>query len=100
LTDYGLCCLIVPHLDFVDSRTKRLDPMTGYRAKDFLSIPTRAKNGPRFGLKMILDLESFDYAYFPRESQGFLVALTDAADQPVINQDGFYLSPGEDQRGN
>ncbi len=42
----------------------------------------------------MLDLESFDYAYFPRESQGFLVALSNAADQPVINQDGFYVSPG------
>jgi hypothetical protein len=94
LTDYGACCLIVPYLDFVNPRTKNIDP-DEYSAEDFLSIPRGAKNGLTYGLKILLDLESFDYAYFPRESQGFLVALSDAADQPVINQDGFYISPGE-----
>ena len=93
LTDYGACCLLLPYLDFINPATKDLNA-TEYRAKDFLSMFHGAKNGLKHGLKVILDLESFDYAYFPRESEGFLVALTDSADQPVINQDGFYIAPG------
>ena len=93
LTDYGACCLILPYLDFINPATKDLNP-NEYRAKDFLSTFHGAKNGLKHGLKIILDLESFDYAYFQRESQGLLVALTDSADQPIINQDGFYIAPG------
>jgi hypothetical protein len=94
VTDYGACCLIVPYLDFVNPKTKDLNPKQ-YSSEDFHSIPKGVKNGLKYGLKILLDLESFNYAYFPRESQGFLVALSDASDQPVINQDGFYISPGK-----
>jgi len=34
----------------------------------------------------VLDVESFDYAYFPRGSKGFRVALSNANDQAAINQ--------------
>jgi len=43
----------------------------------------------------VLDVESYDYAYFPRGARGFRIALSAATDQAVINQDGFYISPGE-----
>ncbi len=81
-------------MDFVNPKTKDIKNTLDYGVGDFLSIPRGVKNGLTYGLKILLDLESFDYAYFPRESQGFLVALSNAADQPVINQDGFYVSPG------
>lgn len=42
----------------------------------------------------MLDVESYDYAYFPRGAKGFRIALSDARDQGIINQDGFYISPG------
>ena len=45
-------------------------------------------------MKLIVDVESFDYAYFPRGSRGFKVALSDASDKAVINQDGYYVKPG------
>jgi len=41
-----------------------------------------------------MDVESFDYAYFPRSARGLKIALNDATDKPVINQDGFYIRPG------
>jgi hypothetical protein len=41
-----------------------------------------------------MDVESFDYAYFPRSAKGFKIALNDATDKAVINQDGFYIRPG------
>ena len=46
------------------------------------------------GLKLILDVESFDYAYYPRASRGFKLAIADARDKAVISQDGYYLKPG------
>lgn len=49
------------------------------------------------GLKLIMDVESFDYAYFPRGSRGFKVALSDGRDKAVINQEGFYVAPGTKQ---
>ncbi len=86
--------MIVPYLDFVNPKTKEIDPKN-YSVEDFLSIQRGVKNGLKYGLKVLLDLESFDYAYYPRESQGFMVALSNAEDQPVISQDGFYISPGQ-----
>jgi hypothetical protein len=46
------------------------------------------------GLKLVLDAEHYDYGYFPRGARGFRVALSAATDQAIINQDGFYISPG------
>jgi hypothetical protein len=42
-----------------------------------------------------MDVESFDYAYFPRSARGFKIALSAATDKAVINQDGFYVRPGK-----
>jgi hypothetical protein len=42
-----------------------------------------------------MDVESFDYAYFPRSAGGLKIALNDATDKAVINQDGFYIRPGK-----
>jgi hypothetical protein len=47
------------------------------------------------GLKLVLDAEHFDYGYFPRGAKGFRVALSAPTDQAIINQDGFYISPGQ-----
>ena len=46
------------------------------------------------GLKVVLDVESFDYAYFVRGAKGLRVAIANALDQAVVNQDGFYIAPG------
>jgi|FrelakmetLWP11LW_1041352.scaffolds.fasta_scaffold266141_1 hypothetical protein len=45
--------------------------------------------------KVVLDVESFDYAYFSRGAKGFRVAIVNALDQAVVNQDGFYIAPGK-----
>ena len=55
-TDYGICCTIVPHLDFENPRTVNLTP-SEYTAADFNSVPRGAKNGLQNGLKLILDVE-------------------------------------------
>jgi len=86
---------LVPHLDFIDNRTKLLDP-SEYTAEDFHKIPRGAHHGVPRGLKLIIDVETFDYAYFPRASRGVKVSLADGRDKGVINQDGYYLSPGNE----
>ena len=47
------------------------------------------------GLKLVLDVENFEYAYTHEGAKGFRVALTNALDQPVINHDGFSIAPGK-----
>ena len=91
LNDYGACCLITPYLDFVNNKTRNISPSL-YTGQDFKDIPKGAKNGIKNGLKVILDVESFDYAYFPRGAKGFKVAMTDPRDKAVINQDGFLFT--------
>jgi hypothetical protein len=94
ITDYGACCLIVPYLNLINPETMNLDPTDGINNSFYHNIPKGAKNGLQNGLKIVLDVENFDYAYFPRGAKGFRVALTSALDQAVINQDGFYIAPG------
>ena len=92
-TDYGACCLITPYLDFVNNKTKDLPP-SSYTGMDYHNIPKGARNGIKNGLKLMIDVESYDYAYFPRGAKGFRVVLADSRDKAVINQDGFYVAAG------
>ncbi len=46
------------------------------------------------GLKLILDVETFDHAYDDRGAAGFRVALADPRDQGLIYQDGSNVMPG------
>jgi hypothetical protein len=45
--------------------------------------------------RLIIDVESFDYAYFRREAQGVRVALSHPLDRPLIEQTGFYVTTGK-----
>ena len=85
--------MIVPYLNLINEETKNLDPNT-VSSSYYHNIPRGAKNGLQNGLKLVLDVESFDYAYFPRGAKGFRVAIASALDQAVVNQDGFYIAPG------
>ena len=52
------------------------------------------KHGIHNGLKLVLDVENFDYAYYTHKATGFKVALTNALDQSIVNQEGFNIAPG------
>ena len=92
-TDYGACCLITPYLDFELHKTKEQE--VGYTGADYHSIPKGITcNGIQNGLKVILDVESYDYAYFPSGSNGFLAVVGDSRDKEVIQQSGFYIAAG------
>ncbi len=65
-----------------------------YTGDHFNSIPKGAEKGIMNGLKVILDVESFDYAFTDRGALGFRIALTDARDQAAIYQDSSNIFPG------
>ena len=52
-----------------------------------------ARNGVKNGLNFLIDVEAFEYSFFPRSGKGFTVALSDSRDRPVVRQQGdigFY----------
>ena len=102
-TDYGFCCKIFPQLDFENSATKNID-VSQYQSKhapfmfgfslfmyldeDYLSIKPGARNGQRNGLTILLDVDAFEYEFFPKSSKGFIVALSSAGERPMVRQNG------------
>ena len=102
-TDYGACCLITPYLDFTlsnDSKTIS-DGGYSYTGADYHAIPKGlTRNGIQNGLKIILDVENYDYAYFPRGAKGFRAVVGDSRDKAVINQNGFYIAAGNNENNN
>jgi hypothetical protein len=93
LTDYGACCIISPYLHFINPETR--DKTAETLEYNLLhNVPRGVKNGLENGLKLVLDVDAFDYAYDQSRASGFKVALTNSLDVALINQDGFYISPG------
>ena len=98
-TDYGACCLLTPYLDFElpDDKKKLTAEGYSYTGADYHSIPKGlTRNGIQNGLKIILDVENYDYAYFPRGAKGFRAVVGDSRDKAVINQNGFYIAAGNE----
>jgi Amiloride-sensitive sodium channel len=94
VTDYGSCCLIVPYLYLENPHTRNVHS-SQLDNNLFHNIPKGVKNGIQNGLMMVLDVESFDHAYFSRSAKGFRIALTNAQDKPVINLGGQFVAPGK-----
>merc|ERR1719483_478817 len=92
-TDYGACCRLFPQLDFVNQNTKDL-PTDQYTAEDFHSIQPNSKAGMENGLRLLVDVETFEYSFFPRGSEGLNIALANSRDRAVVTQQGFYIKPG------
>jgi hypothetical protein len=77
----------------MNPKTEKIDS-ADYTGEDYLTVPKGARNGIRGGVQLILDVESFDYAYVKRGATGFRLSLTDPRDKPLMNQDSIYISPG------
>ena len=89
-TDYGTCCLFVPHLNFnsaVENGT--------YQDK-FHRLIADSKNGENNGLTLLLDVEAFNYAYEKTNSVGFKIALHHHSDQPIMQFSSQLINPGEE----
>ena len=86
-TDYGFCCLINPYLNFDLNKTG--DQIIG---TDYHSIPKGTRYGRNYGLKFMIDVETFEQAYI-RNTLGFRAIVSDASDK-AVDKNGFYIAPG------
>jgi hypothetical protein len=93
VTDYGYCCHVNAYLNFINPKTKNLDP-NDFSPQDYLTVPKGATNGIQGGIQFILDTESYDNAYWGKASAGFRISLTDPRDKPIINQNSIFVAPG------
>ena len=87
ITDYGFCCLITPYLNFELNKTG--DQIIG---TDYHSIPKGTRYGRNYGLKFMIDVETFEQAYI-RNTLGFRAIVSDASDK-AVDKNGFYIAPG------
>ena len=56
-----------------------------------MSFGIGTKNGQKNGLSMIIDVETFEYAYFPRGGMGFTVGLSDSGERKILRQEGWLF---------
>ena len=68
-----------------------------------LTLQVGTKNGQKNGLELLVDVESFEYSYYPRGGRGFIIGLSDLGERNIIRQEGCFrflflskniLSPG------
>ena len=72
-TDFGSCCLLVPHLHLRPYTD--FENMTTYEMHHNLKADTL--NGEDNGLDLVIDAEQFNYAYHQSNAAGFKVSLHD-----------------------
>lgn len=56
-----------------------------------MNIKPGARNGVKNGLTFLINVEAFEYSFFPRSGKGFMVALADTRDRPVVRQQGVII---------
>ena len=86
--------MIAPYLYFVNPESMNLDPVN-YTAKHWHSQPRGAYNGQFGGIKLLLDVDSFDTSFAGKESVGFRLVFSNVRDAPMVRQDGYLISPGK-----
>ena len=92
-TDYGICSIIKPQTVF----DPKLDKVH-YKVKTFgehINIQRGAEVGRKNGLTILLDTETFDYSFHPRQaSEGFKLAIHHHLDQPIMSIKEMDIAPG------
>ena len=86
-TDFGACCLFVPHLDF-ESFSVPFEQLYHELSADSL-------NGETNGLKLVLDAEQFNYALKSVEGAGFKLSLHHHSDKPMTQFSTQLINSGQ-----
>ena len=55
-----------------------------------LTLQVGTKNGQKNGLELLVDVESFEYSYYPRGGRGFIIGLSDLGERNIIRQEGCF----------
>ena len=89
-TDFGACCLFVPHVDFEGlDKTKNLT-----KSEQWSALNADSLNGEINGLMLLLDTEQFNYANPKNVPGGLKLALHHHSDKPMIQFSSQMISPG------
>ena len=89
-TDFGACCLFVPHVDFEGlDKTKNLT-----KSEQWSALNADSLNGEINGLTLLLDTEQFNYANPKNVPGGLKFALHHHTDKPMIQFSSQMISPG------
>ena len=88
-TDYGGCCYILPSANFENPKTRDIPP-SEYSGEEWHNTKRGVKNGIHYGLKLILDIESWDYAT-KRGAQGVNIVLGYPFDKVAVSQVATYI---------
>ena len=81
----------------MNPETVKLNPDL-YTDKHWHSQPRGASNGQLGGIKLLLDVDSYDFSYTGKESVGFRLVFSDVRDKPMMRQDGYLISPGKNKQ--
>ena len=93
-TDFGACCLFVPHLDFKVKENISYEEMYGKLIAD-------AKNGESNGLQLLLDIEYFNYAHLKSsDSVGLKISVHLHSDRPMMQFSSRLITPGSESHVN
>jgi len=92
--DWGHCCEIVPYLDYENPNTTNMDG-NDYTDQMWNEIPEgNARSGVRNGLRLLIDVESFEYASSDIGASGVKVAPIDKDSTAIMSQHGVYANEG------
>ena len=89
-TDFGACCLFVPHVDF-DGFDSTMNLTYG---EYYHTLQANASNGESNGLTLLLDTEQFNYAEHNRVPGGLKLSLHHHSDKPMIQFSSQLISTG------
>jgi hypothetical protein len=60
-----------------------------------LKVKPGSHNGESGGIKILLDVETFDFTFSNTDSHGFRIVFGEQRDKQIITQDGYLLSTGK-----
>ena len=89
-TDWGACCLFVPHVDF--EGFKHIENLT--YGDQYHDLNANALNGETNGLRILLDVEQFNYAKHNKVAGGLKLVLHHHSVKPMIQYDSQLISAG------
>ena len=93
-TDFGSCCLLVPHLDL-----KKVTS-SGTTGQLYHNLKADTLNGEANGVDIVLDAEQFNYAYHHSNAGGFKISMHNHLDKPMIQFSSQLIFTGTETQIN
>ena len=94
-TDFGSCCLLVPHIDL-----KPYEIENSSLEEIYHGLKADALNGESNGVDIVLDAEQFNYAYHHSNAGGFKISMHNHLDKPMIQFSSQLIYPGQETQIN